>query len=206
MLKHLAVIFTAVIAAGIVIGAHLSSGPVLPDSTVKVSAGAGHGSGFYIGHDMVITAHHVIDSATDNKVMIKTEGGDIVEGEVLWASQKYDVAAIRVHLAVSPAYLSCTIPQYGTDFTIRGNPLNEEFVSVWGRVSGVSRERGRWASAIPISASVIPGQSGGPVYGKDGSVIGMVVGAMVARLGMGGSLTGIGVAVPGKTICGLMGR
>ncbi|QKV17869.1 S1 family peptidase [Oricola thermophila] len=200
--------FTVLCFAAILVGVTLNtfqSPQTIPvDSAVKVINGTGHGTGFYVGHDMVITAQHVVDDAAT--VTIKTADGETVTGEVLWTNVKYDIAAIRVSLPISPAYLSCTTPAYGDEIVIHGNPVSEEFVSVWGRVSGSEHSAGRWASIVPINAAVVPGQSGGPVYGMDGAVVGMIVGAPIARLGMAASLTGLGAIVPGVEICRMMGR
>lgn len=208
MLKHLAAVFAIIIAGGIAVAAVKPTEQIFPTSMVKVKVAGGHGSGFYIGRDMVITAQHVTAGAKGGKVSLLTRDGQTVDGEVLWSSEKFDVAAIRAHLPASvyPSYLSCTVPQRGEEITISGNPFVAEDITVWGHIAGKHQSAGRWASVVPVNAAVVQGQSGGPLYDRGGSVIAMIVGTMMIPVGMGGSLTGIGVAVPGRTICELMGR
>ena len=177
--------------------------------TVKIVLEKGHGSGFYIGNNLIITAAHVVVDAKDSKVKVKTEGGNILKGEVLWSSKARDVSLIRVSgtFGLSPAILSCATPKVGDAIQARGNPLSVEFLSMWGRVAGTQREMGPWLVGLPTDMTILPGMSGGPVFGADGRVVGIAVGVLMAPAGFGSmSFTGATLIVPGSTICPLLGR
>jgi S1-C subfamily serine protease len=92
----------------------------------KILVGKGHGSGVYIGSNLVLTAAHVVAGADDGKITVKTESGNILDGEVLWSSKARDVSLIRVSgvFGLSPAVLSCTTPKIGDAIHARGNPLS----------------------------------------------------------------------------------
>jgi S1-C subfamily serine protease len=177
--------------------------------TVKILVGKGHGSGVYIGSNLILTAAHVVAGADDGKITVKTESGNILDGEVLWSSKARDVSLIRVSgvFGLSPAVLSCTTPKIGDAIHARGNPLSVEFFSSWGRVAGDKREMGPWLVGVPTDMTILPGMSGGPVFGSDGRVVGLAVGVLMAPAGFSGmSFTGATLIVPGSTICPLLGR
>lgn len=189
---------------------HAVATPVMEGNpTVKIVLEKGHGSGVYIGGNLILTAAHVVDTAADGKVKVKTEGGNILKGEVLWMSKARDVALIRVSgtFGLRPAVLSCAVPKVGDAIQARGNPLSVEFLSMWGRVAGTQREMGPWLVGVPTDMTILPGMSGGPVFGADGRVVGLAVGVLMAPAGFGSmSFTGATLIVPGSTICPLLGR
>lgn len=175
-------------------------------STVKVIAKEGHGSGFYIGNGIVITAAHVVDGA--QKATLKLQSGELIDAEILWLNKSRDVAALKIGptTALDPAPVSCTTPQPGDMIYSEGNPANIEFVTVWGRVAGEARSLGPWKSVVPTDMTTIPGQSGGPVFNEAGEVVGITAGVMVLPMGFSASLVSVGYIVPASTICELMGR
>jgi S1-C subfamily serine protease len=177
--------------------------------TVKIVLERGHGSGVYIGSNLILTAAHVVDNSKDGKVKIKTEGGNILTGEVLWSSKARDVALVRVSgtVGLKAAVLSCDMPKPGDIIQARGNPLSVEFFSSWGHVAGTIRKMGPWLEGLPTDMTILPGMSGGPVFGADGRVVGLAVGVLMAPAGFGSmSFTGATLIVPGSTICPLLGR
>lgn len=176
--------------------------------TVKIVLERGHGSGVYIGNGLILTAAHVVVNSKDGNVKVKTEGGNILKGEVLWMSKARDVALVKVSgtFGLSPAVLSCSTPQIGDAIQARGNPLSVEFFSSWGHIAGTPREMGRWLEIVPTDLTVVMGMSGGPVFDVRGEVVGLVVGVMGAPMGISVSITGASVVVPGSAICPLLGR
>jgi S1-C subfamily serine protease len=176
-------------------------------SVVKVIVGNGHGSGVYLD-GIIITAAHVLTGAADNQVQIKTEGKNLLTGEILWVNKARDIAVIKPtgSIGLKPAALVCDTPQLGDVVTARGNPGPVEFFTSWGHISGDMQERGMWLESVSTDITISPGMSGGPLFNEAGQVTGIVVGALTTRMGMSMSLTGVGLIVPGRTICDLLGR
>ena len=177
--------------------------------TVKIMVGEGHGSGVYIGgNGLILTAAHVVVNSPDGKIRVKTEGGNILSGQILWMSKERDVALVQVNgtFGLKAAALSCDTPQIGDAIQARGNPLSVEFFSAWGHIAGTMRQMGPWLEGVPTDLTILPGMSGGPIFHTDGRVIGIAVGAMLAPAGMAMSITGATLIVPGSTICPLLGR
>jgi serine protease Do len=180
------------------------------DAVENADALMGHGSGVYIGNDIVITAAHV--ARGHDKVMLVSDGSEQV-AEVLWVNDKFDVAALRPAEPerYTAADLSCDTPMRGTAVVAAGSPLYEDNIYSPGVVIGDKRTSGNWESVIVTNASMAQGMSGGPAYDAAGSVVGINVGVMTTMVSEDpfhpdGSLTGLSYVVPGSTICELLGR
>lgn len=178
--------------------------PLLAESVVKIWADRGHGSAVHIGNGYYLTAAHVVGDYTE--MNIKTGLGDEGSGVVLWSAKEYDVALIKSDDVMPEASsLDCRNLEIGEAVSLKGNPLNLEFQTTWGRISGASVTVGPWKVAVPVDATLGAGMSGGPVFDAAGNLVGLNVGAMVQRMGFAGSLVGISYIVPSAEICGLLG-
>jgi S1-C subfamily serine protease len=164
---------------------------------------AGVGSGVYIGNGIIITAAHNLTDAVSFK--IRSDAGDIQSGEVLWVNTDYDIAAVRPANAgrFKAAQLSCREPLLGEEISAVGNPVGIEFVTMRGYVSGGERAAApQWKSVFITDLTTIGGMSGGATYSRAGELIGITVGT----LGFNAPAGGLGFAVPGSTVCRLLGR
>lgn len=178
---------------------------ISPEPMLKIELPNGHGSGFHVGGGYVFTAAHVVKG--EAKVEVLASDGQKDTAEVLWVNEKRDVALLRMEkLRTKSARLSCVVPTAGDAVEARGNPTNLTFISTWGQVAGKALSVGPWEKVVPVSMTIVPGQSGGPLYDRAGRVVGMNVGVMVVPLGFGGSLVGIGYSVPGSTLCELLAK
>lgn len=175
-----------------------------------ISVEGGMGSGVHIGNGFVLTAAHVV--TTSNKHLIELDSGERREASMLWANSAFDVALMKVDPAgIKESKLRCVTPSVGDTVKWIGNPYQEKFVASWGRVASVERKSGPWQSVIMVNGPVIPGHSGGPLLDGLGRVVGILVGVMTEPLGtVNGTdleaVLGIGYAVPGSAICGVMGK
>jgi len=175
-------------------------------STVRLMAGDGHGSATHIGSGYLLTAAHVAENSDDGVMRVKFDDGSITTADVLWYNEAYDVALMRLKKfdGVQVSSVSCRVPTQGETVIARGNPLMFEFTSMVGHVSsGIAKTIGRWRSAVPVDAVVLPGMSGGGLFDSAGSLIAINVGTLT--MGPFGALTGVGVVVPASVACELMG-
>lgn len=182
----------------------LARSDIKADAVVKVIVGKGHGSAVHIGNGVYLTAGHVAGALEE--VGIKTSTGETGTAKVLWVSKDYDIALIKSDIETETANLECRAPEVGEHIQLKGNPLNLEFQTTWGRVSGTEVSVGPWEAALPVNAAIAGGMSGGGMFDADGDLIGINVGGMVQRIGFGGSMVGIGYIVPANAICGLLAR
>lgn len=179
--------------------------PLLP-ADAKLVLDRGHGSAVAIGHDLWLTAAHVILNPS-KRLDMRLKDGSLRKAEILWISKERDIALLKANSdGVSLARINCGMPKIGDDVTMAGNPVALEDIVGFGRIAGDEREIGHWKSVIVISGPIIPGQSGGAVYNKYHELIGISVGLALFPVGFSGSATGYGFAVPGATLCQLLAR
>jgi tetratricopeptide (TPR) repeat protein len=134
------------------------------------------GTAFQIGRDLVLTAAHVVSTATgDDTVMVESvQDGQQRQARVLQVDQELDFAVLKVDRPL-PSSLTLTAADE--------IPANEDVT-----IGGVGRGGIRWTSGAvvddvafgriraPSHDDVPRGTSGAPVMGQDGRVIGLVLG------------------------------
>lgn len=189
--------------------------PPTASYSVKLIGSNGHGSGTHIGGGYILTAAHVVDGAKSMK--LKTSNGRFRYARVLWTNAQYDVALLRTgEEGMATAHLSCAVLHEGDLIRADGNPLNIEFVSSSGKISGGLRDTGMPDGKGPAKAYItdmttVMGMSGGGVFDQRGDLIGITSAVAIAPLQTGPqsavpSLTGFGFVVPSSVVCELMGR
>jgi serine protease Do len=177
--------------------------------SVKVVVSQGHGSGTHIGQGYIVTAAHVVGD--QKTVVIKTDHGNQRYASVLWTNKEYDIALLRTTaVGIAVANLSCRTLHQGDAIRADGNPLNIEFVSSSGKISGDARKTGQHKAAYITDMTTVMGMSGGGIFDSKGELVGVTSAVALAPLPLGKnyvpSLTGFGMAVPTSAVCELMGR
>lgn len=142
------------------------------------------GTGFAIANGYVVTNYHVTTGA--KTIFIKGVNGDIEEsykGYVVDSDREHDLAIIKIidkkfeGFDEIPYCIGKTMPEVGDDVFVLGYPLTEtmgkDIKLTDGIISASSGYKGD-QSMYQISAAVQPGNSGGPLFDKEGNVIGVV--------------------------------
>src|SRR5215218_4789863 len=187
----------------------LQSSPVVASvqgSVVKISGIAPScsrqidGSGFVYAPERVMTNAHVLAGVTDPVVHVGDEEYDAtpvyVDGEV-------DVAVLEVPgLPEAPLPFSAEPAEYGDDAIIMGFPGGGPFWVGSARV----RDRGEIGGpdfrnthdvvrdVYALFGTVRAGNSGGPLFATDGTVLGVVFASAIDDPSTGYALTGVQVA------------
>jgi S1-C subfamily serine protease len=169
-------------------------------SVVKVEGtgcgGIVEGSGFVFAEDEIATNAHVIAGVSSPKVI---DANGIHNTRVRLFDPNLDVAVLEVNnLAGRPLQLNATDQPTGTPGVVLGYPGGGDFsaqpASVLDRFMALGRNiYGHNATSRDIyslQAHVIPGNSGGPLVGTDGSVLGIVFATSTAYNNVGYALTG----------------
>lgn len=177
--------------------------------SVKLLGSKGHGSGTHFGNGYILTAAHVVGDAKSMRV--KTDDGKMRYAKTLWSSKDYDIALLQTSPnGIGSAHLSCRLLAEGEEIHADGNPLNMEFVSTNGRISGKARATDIHKLAYITDMTTVMGMSGGGVFDGMGNLVGVTSAVAVAPMKMGASfvpsLTGFGMAVPSSAVCLLLGR
>lgn len=173
---------------------------------------AGAGSGFLIDDDLVVTAAHVVKDAASITLWIN---GEFVSGEVLGTNDLADIALVRTDRSMDGHQFNFIEgePRIGTEVRALGYPLALLEDGAEGSQNGFSANPGDITALnqslefsvgliedlIRTDASLNPGNSGGPLITKDGSVVGLVSGARVRR-DDGESVEGFAFAVTAPRI------
>lgn len=144
------------------------------DGVVTVIAGSGHGSGFAIGENLLLTNHHVVGES--NKVVVKLGSGFEVGGEIIAYNSGLDVAAVKIAASLPRHFkLERNLPTIGSDVYSLGSPLSEDLSATLARgvVSNIRKEGQK--TLIQSDVNVLSGNSGGPLVNGNGEVVGITV-------------------------------
>lgn len=154
------------------------------------------GSGWIYANELVVTNHHVVEGLAD-PLIVQPVGAGTMEGMVIGCDPDNDIALLRVPgLGGQPLELETNPPQLGELSIAIGSPNSYRESASLGIISGLSRQIRRANGSvieemIQTDASVIPGNSGGPLINIEGRVLGMNT--------LGPAET-VNMAVPAETI------
>ncbi|HEY1835274.1 MAG TPA: MarP family serine protease [Candidatus Saccharimonadales bacterium] len=153
-------------------------------SVVKIEGrgcgGIVEGSGFVAGNGFVVTNAHVV-AGVSNPVVLDDNGEHATT--VVWFDPNLDLAVLRVsNLAGHILTIDTSRVTNGTVSAVLGYPgggnftagpakVLEEFTAVGRNIYG---EGSTSRNVYGVKANVIPGNSGGPLVTRNGSVIGIV--------------------------------
>ena len=160
----------------------------------------GQGSGFVIDAEgVIVTNNHVIEGASE--IIIDFHDGSKLNAELVGTDAKTDLAVLRVKADKPLPYVnlgSSDEARVGDWVMVIGNPFGlNSSVSV-GIISARNRDiqSGPYDNYIQTDAAINQGNSGGPLFDKNGDVIGVNTAIFSPS---GGGSVGIGFAVPSDT-------
>jgi len=156
-------------------------------AVVRVETADGFGSGFFIKTDMLLTNAHVVGRATT--VNVRLQNNAVLFARVDTAAPELDIAILRVEKPrdTQPILIlgSGQSARPGQEVVVLGTPMGLQNTVTRGIVSAV-RQIGP-VTLVQTDAAVNPGNSGGPVLDRDGSVIGIAT--MAAKAGVAQGLS-----------------
>jgi len=169
-----------------------------PRSGGRVEIIAAQGSGFFVSADgYAVTNGHVVGAS--DTVEVETYDGKTLPAKVVGIDPVSDLAFIKVDgEGFSPVKISKRPPRVGEWVLAIGNPFGLGGTVTAGIISARDRNVGTdpYDDLIQIDAPVNQGNSGGPAFDLDGSVVG--VNTMIVSPS-GGSI-GIAFAIPAETL------
>jgi serine protease Do len=158
----------------------------------------GQGSGFLISPDgYAVTNNHVVEKAATVEVTL--DDGKTHTAKVIGTDPRTDLALIKLEGSNFPyVKLADTAPRIGDWVLAVGNPFGLGGTVTAGIVSARGRDigAGPYDDFIQIDAPVNKGNSGGPTFNVDGSVIGV----NTAIFSPSGGSVGIAFAIPSETV------
>jgi len=184
-----------------------SLGPVVQKaqaSVVKVEGtgcgGIVEGSGFVVADGRIATNAHVVAGVISPKVI---DQNGIHNTRVVWFDPDVDLAVLQVSdLAGKPLKINASEQPSNTPGVVLGYPgggsFNAQAAAIIDHFSAYGRniyDQGNTVRDIySVHAHIIPGNSGGPVVGANGDVLGIVFATSTTYNNVGYALTGHQVA------------
>jgi serine protease Do len=159
------------------------------------------GSGFVIDPSgIIVTNRHVIEGAL--AIFVTFSDGSRVPGKLIAFAPMIDMAAVKVDVGHPLPVLTwgdSTKLQVGDSVLTIGNPLGIGMSVAAGIVSALNRniQDTPFDSYIQTDAALNHGNSGGPMIGADGTVVG--VDTALYNPDDSGGFIGIGFAIPAET-------
>ena len=146
-------------------------------SVFTIETGEGLGSGFVAwtedGDAYLVTANHVVESATGAYVTVLRKGGSY-SGDIVAKDPANDLALVRVEgrlPGAAPLWQKPhpNTPRTGDELLLVGSPFGLEGTVTTGVVSRVTKK------VVQTDAAANPGNSGGPALDRRGRVVGVLV-------------------------------
>jgi serine protease Do len=135
----------------------------------------GSGSGFFIEGGFIVTNHHVVEGA--KKVTVVLSNSDEIEATVVGSDERTDLAVVKVEGRNLPkamrwgdsdkARAGDSVFAVGAPFGL-SNSVTAGIISARGRQIG-----GSYDDYIQVDAPINRGNSGGPLFDSNGTVIGV---------------------------------
>lgn len=154
-----------------------------------------NGSGWVLSRNRVVTNAHVVAGVSSPKVY---DGNGTHDARVVQFDTKFDIAVLAVEgLAGKPLPLSTPPLEIGATALIIGYPGGGERQAQTGvvldRVDALGRDIYGQAKTLRnvyiLQTSVIPGNSGGPIFDEQGRVVGVVFGTSTTYNNVGYGLS-----------------
>jgi serine protease Do len=174
----------------------------MPDGVPNAPRGrnqvSGQGSGFLISADgYAVTNNHVVENAST--VEVAFDDGKTYSAKVIGTDPRTDLALIKIDGSNFPyVRLGDKEPRVGDWVLAVGNPFGLGGTVTAGIVSARGRDigAGPYDDFLQIDAPVNKGNSGGPTFNTEGSVIGV----NTAIYSPSGGSVGIAFAIPAETV------
>lgn len=156
---------------------------VTPNNNNESLEPKGNGSAFFVGRDVLATNYHVVKDAKKIEVILfNNKKKCSYKAKVLCSDKNNDIALLQIvdtnfsPFLTLPYEITSTINDVGTDIYAMGYP----YASVMGQeikvTDGIISSKTGYDDNIvtyQISAPIQPGNSGGPMFNKEGQVIGI---------------------------------
>lgn len=169
-------------------------------SVVTVETSNGLGSGWVVRSDRfgsdIITNFHVVAAVWQaGDVHVNVRSGDrLVNGTISKIDRPDDLALVHIGIALPVLRAAAARPQLAEPVMAIGSPLGLDGTVSIGVVSGFRSLEG--SDYIQFSGPISPGNSGGPLLDRNGSVV-----AVTSAKFVGDGVEGMSLAIPVQTVC-----
>lgn len=180
-------------------------GAQMPQPPVRQSRGAGSGVVVDSDQGLIITNHHVVESA--DSISVSLQDGRVLEATLIGSDQRTDIALLRIEAErltalpladVESLRVGDYVVAIGNPFGI-GQTVTSGIISALGR-AGLNDEN--YEDFIQTDAAINVGNSGGALVDLQGRLVGI----NTAIISGSGTNSGVGFAVPVDMVEAVMGH
>ncbi|MFO1043923.1 MAG: trypsin-like peptidase domain-containing protein [Planctomycetaceae bacterium] len=169
------------------------------ESPVEESRVVGNGTGFVVSPGYILTNRHVVEDADSLVIQDPVKPERMLAAKVLAVSKDLDIALVECRdLKAAPLSLNANSVGRGTEVMALGFPIatvvGKGLKATRGIVTGLpSEETDRM---MVLDVQVNPGNSGGPLCDRTGSVVGVISAKTITT----GFVQSYGLAIPLKDV------
>ncbi|MCG8572162.1 MAG: trypsin-like peptidase domain-containing protein [Spirochaetes bacterium] len=167
------------------------SGSIVKIKVMKISQGKdteyASGSGFIISYDgTIITNKHVIEKAYQYparygiKILQPNKNEEEYTAQILAVSSEKDLAQLKIYGTFDPCVLGNSENlQLMDNIMVVGYPLTGAFKVTQGTLQAFQEDEDNEQKYLDLSTQLAPGNSGGPVFDKNGNVVGIATATII---------------------------
>lgn len=167
-----------------------------------ISCGLGvQGTGWVIRPGIVATNAHVVTGQRSTTVLVPPDADGRTQrlrGRPIYVDKVNDVALLRVPGIEPPALRLAARDPKGEEVVMLGYPRGGPLTAEAGKAGSPTKvvapdayeQKMHLRTVVPLRGEIVPGDSGGPVIGANGTVVAMVFGS--TRRGTGGYAVPLG--------------
>lgn len=134
-------------------------------------------SGMFIdGNGTILTARHCTDGV--ERIEVLTSDHRVYTASFVARSNAHDLALIRIDRQNTPFFTLASAVSRGETILVLGSPMGETGVLSQGIIAKLAGDQ------IIVDCSVVPGNSGGPVFDVNGNLVGVAVAVFVSQYGI----------------------
>lgn len=156
-----------------------SGGVARVDVELCGGAGRGGGTAFQVAEGRWVTSAHVVENAAEVELV---SDGTRLASTIVAISDSHDLAMLSTGVSASHVFaIAESDPGVGRDVIALGFPVGLDLTVTRGTVSAVDRSIPELSltGMVQTDTAISPGNSGGPLFQRDGSVVGVLTAKLV---------------------------
>ena len=143
------------------------------EKVVRIDIPDGHGTGFILTNDLLMTNHHVVDDVKNSDIKVKFANGKTLKDVVvLYKNEAEDIAILSADID-KPGFEIAQKYEAGEKIFVLGNPSRYDFTFTDGLISKITKDKFD-VENLQFTAPALGGSSGSPILNSEGKLVGIL--------------------------------